>query len=163
MITNKEQSELIEKIGLNLETKLKLSPLASRIYTLLILSAYDGLTFEEIRQTIQASKSATSVNINVLTQLDYVVSYTKPGERKRYFKLAKHSQVIALEGELQKIRAEMEMVNEINSYNKKYHSEKFVNEVTLGNILQNHLVAKQQLLKTTIAEMKAFEIDDSQF
>ncbi|MDC8001169.1 MarR family transcriptional regulator [Aequorivita todarodis] len=162
MSQQQEQAQLIEQIGFSLEERLKLSPLAARIYTLLILSTYEGLTFDEIRETIKASKSATSVNINVLMQLDYVASYTKPGDRKRYFKLAKDSQIISLEAELQKINVEMQMVEKINAYNKKYHPDKFMEEKTLGNIFQEYLLNKQKLLETVIDNMKHFRESEKQ-
>lgn len=157
MSQQKEQAQLIEQIGFSLEERLRLSPLASRIYTLLILSSYDGLSFDEIRETIKASKSATSVNINVLIQLKYVASYTKPGERKRYFKIAKDSQVVSLEAELQGIDTEMEMVTKINTYNKKYHPQKFVGQNTLGNIYQEYLIEKEKLLEGVIKKMNSFQ------
>lgn len=156
MSQKEEQEQLIEKIGLGIEERLNLSPLASRIYALLVLSSYDGLTFEEIREVIQASKSSTSVNINVLTQLDYVTFYTKPGDRKRYFKLAKYSSLISLEAYLQAIDNEMEILGNINAYNKKYFPEKFTNEQSLGDIFQNYLEEKQHLVVRTIEKMKSF-------
>ena len=50
MFPEAEQARLIEKLGLEIEERMTLSPLASRIYALLILSPYDGLTFEEIKE-----------------------------------------------------------------------------------------------------------------
>ena len=72
MALSKEKLKLIEEIGLRLETRLQIAPLAARIYALLTLSSYDGLTFEEIREIIGSSKSSTSVNLNVLTQLKHI-------------------------------------------------------------------------------------------
>lgn len=161
MSQQKEQAQLIEKIGIGLEERLKLSPLASRIYSLLILSSYDGLTFEEVREVIQASKSSTSVNINVLIQLGYITYYTKPGNRKRYFKLAKYSSLVSLESYCDIIDKEMDMVNRINAYNKKYYPQKFNNEESLGQIFQDYLVEKQELVARTIAKMKSFQITDN--
>lgn len=156
MTKKKEQEQLIEKIGVGIEERLNLSPLASRIYALLILSSYDGYTFEEIREIIQASKSSTSVNINVLTQLDYITYYTKPGDRKRYFKLAKYASLISLEVYHQAIEKEMELIQEVNAYNKKHHLEKFTDEQSLGSVFQDYLIEKQQLVERTIAKMKSF-------
>ncbi len=152
----KEQKDLIEEIGLGIEDRLNLSPLASRIYALLILSSYDGLTFDEIKEGIQASKSAASVNINVLSQLDYISYYTKPGIRKRFFKLSKYSQLLSLEMYDQSIDKEMQMLERINLFNKAYHPEKFTNEKTLGHIYQDYLVEKQKLVQTTIDKIKRF-------
>lgn len=151
-----EQMQLVEKIGVRLEESLKLSPLASRIYALLILSNYEGLTFEEIRNFIQASKSSMSININVLLQLDYISFYTKTGNRKRYFKLAKYSSLVSLQSYLQDINKEMDIINEINNYNEKFHAEKYTNDVSFGNIIQNYLLKKQKLVEETISEILTF-------
>lgn len=156
MSREKEQALLVEQIGQSFEEGLKLSPLAARIYALLILSSYEGLTFETIREVIQASKSSTSVNINILSQLEYITFYTKPGDRKRYFKLAKYSALISLEILQQKIEKEMDVIEHINNFNKKYHPEKFTNEKSLGVIFQNYLIAKQKLVDDTIEKMRNF-------
>lgn len=156
MSQKKEQAALVEKIGIGIEERLKLSPLAARIYALLILSSYEGLTFEDIRAHIQASKSSASVNINVLTQLGYISFYTKSGDRKRYFKISRYSQMVSLETERQNMDTEMKMIEQINSFNKKYHPEKFTDEKTIGHIYQGYLTKKQRLLETTIQKMKAF-------
>ncbi|TXD47206.1 GbsR/MarR family transcriptional regulator [Polaribacter sp. IC073] len=153
---NKELLELIEKLGFDIEERLRLSPLASRIYALLILSSYDGVTFEEVKETIKASKSSISVNINVLIQLGYITFITKPGDRKRYFKIAKYSSILSLEIYLQSIDNEMKIVNRINKFNQEYHPEKYINEKSLGNIFQNYLEQKEQLVKETILKMSNF-------
>lgn len=162
MEQRKEQEKLIEKIGLGIEEQLNLSPIASRIYALLILSSDGGLTFEGIRNVIQASKSSTSININVLTQLGYVRFYTKPGDRKRYFKLAKYASLMSLEGYIQTVVKEMEMVEIINSFNKMYFPEKFTNEESLGNIYQDYLIEKQRLVERTINRMQEFQSVEKQ-
>lgn len=161
MSQQQEQIKLIEKIGLGVEEHLKLSPLASRIYALLMLTSYKGLTFEEIRELIKASKSSTSVNINLLTQLDYITFYTKPGDRKRYFKLAKYSSLLSLEVYHQTIFKEIEIIEEINNYNKKFHPEKFINEQSLGHIFKDYLLEKQQLVNRTIEKMRNFRENEN--
>ncbi|WP_194852293.1 GbsR/MarR family transcriptional regulator [Nonlabens antarcticus] len=162
MTENNEKLQLVEEIGVGIEERLKLSPLASRIYALLILSSYDGITFDEIKEAIQASKSSTSVNINVLHQLDYISFYTKPGDRKRYFRLAKYSQIQSLEMYVQDIDKEMSMIKRINAYNKKYHKEKFNNEESVGKIFQQYLIDKQKLVEATVLKMKRFRESELQ-
>ena len=156
MPKNKEKMQLVEKYGIRLEESLKLSPLAARIYTILILSSDEGLTFDEIKTIIQASKSSISININVLLQLDYINFYTKTGDRKRYFKIAKYSSLASLEYYLQNINKEMELITEINLFNKKYHIEKYTNQISLGDIFENYLQKKQKLVEETISAIKAF-------
>jgi DNA-binding transcriptional regulator GbsR (MarR family) len=153
----KEQKLLIENIGVSIEDRLRLSPLASRIYALLILSSYAGISFDEIREVVKASKSSISVNINVLIQLGYISFLTKSGDRKRYFKIAKYASIISLENYLHEIDSEKLMLIRINTFNKKYHPEKFISEKSLGGIFEEYLLKKEKLVAETIQKMSNFQ------
>src|SRR5690606_2067160 len=63
-----------------------LQPAAARISALLLVSDKLELTFDEIRENLNLSKSATSNALNLLINLNRATYVTKPGERKRYFK-----------------------------------------------------------------------------
>lgn len=153
MSISKEKQKLIEEIGVRLEARLLLAPLAARIYALLTLSSYNGLTFEEIREFIGSSKSSTSVNLNVLTQLKHVDYYTKSGDRKRYFKIAKYFQLSTLEAHRQSLENELKLVEKINEYNKIHYPEKFLNEESVGDITTNYLKMMQELVGDTIKKI----------
>lgn len=154
--TSKEQKQLIEEIGLVNEERLGLSPLASRIYALLAISSDEGITFDEIREIIQTTKSSTSVNINVLTQLNYAEYHTKPGDRKRYFRMARNYQQQALERYHQSLENDTALVEKINTYNKVHNPEKFKNEKSLGVIMKNYFKEQQKLIKATIQKIESF-------
>lgn len=77
--------KLIEELGMYFE-KSGTPPAAARIYGLLMISDQNELTFEEIYETLNISKSAASNGINLLIGTDRVVYITRPGERKRYFR-----------------------------------------------------------------------------
>lgn len=154
---SEEQKQLIEEIGIANEERLGLSPLAARIYALLAVSSYDGLTFEEIRETIAASKSSTSVNINVLLQLNYVEYHTISGDRKRYFRIAKNYQQRALERNHQDLKKNVALVEKINAFNKAHHPEKFKSEKSLGSIMQNYYQEQQKLVEAVINEIEKFQ------
>lgn len=156
----KEQKELIEEVGLGIEKRLGLSPLASRIYALLTLSSYDGLTFEEIREVIGTSKSSASVNLNVLTQLQYVGYHTKPGDRKKYFRVLKYSQLRSLEHFHQTIENEIELVDKITAFNKIHHPEKFTDEKSLGEIMQVYFREQQKIVQSTMKKISTFRKND---
>lgn len=79
------QLELIEKAGVMWE-KSGLQPAASRIVSLLLISEKVELTFDEIRETLNLSKSATSNALTTLTNFRRIEFITKPGDRKRYFR-----------------------------------------------------------------------------
>ncbi len=77
--------ELVEKIGVFNE-RFGLQPVAARVNALLLVSEKPRLSFDEIQEELQVSKSSVSNAINLLLstgQIDYI---TLPGERKRYFR-----------------------------------------------------------------------------
>ncbi|OKL38771.1 GbsR/MarR family transcriptional regulator [Pontibacter flavimaris] len=81
-----KQRELIERIGV-FQEKAGLQPVAGRIMGLLYVSDKPELTFDEIRETLGISKSATSNALNLLQQLNRLEYITYSGDRKRYFRL----------------------------------------------------------------------------
>jgi DNA-binding transcriptional regulator GbsR (MarR family) len=83
MLTEK-QTELIEKIGIHFETSFP--PAAARIFALLIVSDQEAYGFDEIREELRLSKSATSNGINFLLSVKKIEYFTKSGDRKRYFR-----------------------------------------------------------------------------
>jgi hypothetical protein len=84
MMLSPQQGELIEKIGIYFEQGMQ--PAAARILALLIVSDKDSFSFDEIREILTLSKSATSNGLSFLSSVNKIEYYTKPGDRKRYFK-----------------------------------------------------------------------------
>lgn len=78
------QRELIEKLGVMHEQH-GLPRAESRILSLLLVCDKLELTFEEIHNTLQLSKSAVSTALNSLLNTHRITYVTKPGDRKRYF------------------------------------------------------------------------------
>lgn len=152
-----EKKQLVEDVGVLLEERANLSPLASRIYALLILSSYDGMSFEEIVNTMQASKSSVSSNLNVLLQLHYVDYYTKPGDRKRYFRTSQFYIKNTMEQQVHLIEKELKIVQKINHFNKNNNPEKFKNEKSLGLLFQEHLEDQRTKINQKIKEINQFE------
>jgi len=87
MILSEKDKEIIEKVGVFHE-KRGLQPVMGRIIGLLLVAEPAEATFEEIVETLQVSKSAVSTALTLLQAQNSVEYETKPGERKRYFKLA---------------------------------------------------------------------------
>ena len=86
LVLNKKKKELIERIGIFVEGS-GLPPVVARIIGLLLISGKQELTFEEIYDSLEISKSAASNAINLLLRTHKVEYITKPGDRKRYFKV----------------------------------------------------------------------------
>lgn len=80
-----QQKELIERLGV-LNEQEGLQPAVSRVMALLLVSPQTELTFDQVRETLQLSKSATSNAINMLLTTGKLEYITKPGDRKRYFR-----------------------------------------------------------------------------
>ncbi|MEM7416211.1 MAG: MarR family transcriptional regulator [Gemmatimonadota bacterium] len=79
------QLDLIERIGV-LHDHMGKRPAAGRILGLLLVAPQAELTFEEIREALGLSKSATSTSLQLLQDVGSVVYRTRPGDRKRYFR-----------------------------------------------------------------------------
>lgn len=86
MTLTEQQKALIEKIGIFHESH-GLQPAAARVVGLLYVSDKPELTFEEITNGLNISKSATSNAINLLLQTYRLEYITYSGDRKRYFRL----------------------------------------------------------------------------
>lgn len=82
-LSNK-QEELIEKFGV-IQEGMGLSPAVARVSALLTISDELELTFDQIRETLKLSKSATSNALNFLLQQESIGYMTHLGDRKRYF------------------------------------------------------------------------------
>lgn len=79
-----KQKELVESFGV-VQEHMGLAPAAARVNSLLTVADVVELSFDEIRETLQLSKSAASNAINALLTMDRIDYKTKPGDRKRYF------------------------------------------------------------------------------
>lgn len=154
-MTNKVQEKriLIEDIGMILEYRADLAPLAARIYATLLISSNEGLTFDEIIELVQASKSSVSNNLNILVQLQYVDYFTKPGNRKRYFRTSKFYVQNALEQYMALINKEIEIINRVDAYNKVNNPKRFKDEKPDKILFREYLNDERNLITTKLQEI----------
>ena len=83
---NQEQQLLIEEIGRHFDSE-GLQPVAGRILALLMVQDKEEMTFDEIIQALQISKSSASNGLKALELRDVVEYVTYPGDRRRYFRV----------------------------------------------------------------------------
>ena len=102
-LTNK-QLKLIEELGVFHEQN-GVQPAAARILSLLLVSDKTELTFEEIYETLNLSKSATSNALNFLINTEKLEYITHPGERRRYFRIKIRSLKEGIQKSLEGINA----------------------------------------------------------
>lgn len=84
MALTAKQRELVERFGV-FNQQQGLPPAESRIIALFLISDEVELTFDQIREELALSKSATSNALHTLSQTGKVIYKTRPGDRKRYF------------------------------------------------------------------------------
>ena len=113
-----QKKELIEQLGLQMERKHDLSPVAARILATLILTRQKGITFDRLVKDLKASKSTISTQLDHLQTGDKIKYYTKPGDRKRYFIINPNLMFNAIDEIVDKWETEKEIHQKIIEYKK---------------------------------------------
>lgn len=86
MALSEKQRELIEEIGIYHENN-GFQPAVARVVGLLLVSDKPELSFDEISEALNISKSATSNALNMLLNTGRIEYTTFSGDRKRYFRI----------------------------------------------------------------------------
>ena len=120
------QKALIEKFGVFHE-KNGMTPAQARIVALLMIVDQAELTFDEIQATLQLSKSSVSTALQSLTIMGRIEYYTKPGDRKRYFRVNPVRSDKNVDSILSRLNGVTELNREIlasrSKVNPKYNSD----------------------------------------
>ncbi len=82
-----ERTNFIEETGIIFE-KIGVTRMAGRILGYLMVSDKEMVSFDELTQVLQASKSSISTNLKTLVQIAFVKPITLPGDRKTYYMLS---------------------------------------------------------------------------
>lgn len=135
MVLSEKQKELIERIGVFHEHK-GMQPLVGRIMGLLLVHDDAEATFEEIVELLGVSKSAVSNALTFLQAKDRVIYTTKPGDRKRYFKLKVNDWRAEFERDLLKIAEIKTFVDEVLEERKDKGSEFCTRMQDFSNFLE---------------------------
>ena len=126
-----EKQRLVEKLGVIIENKNQLAPVAGRIISYVILTGKSGTTFEDLVINLCASKSTISTHLNHLVDLKQIEYFTKQGDRKRYYTVSQCHIHKYMEKMIDAWTSEKELHFEMKAYKKKRNdlmtddSEKF--------------------------------------
>lgn len=110
------EGKLIEKMGVHIESKEQIAPLAARIIASLVLKGKKGETFEGLVEQLCASKSTIFTHLTNLQASHRITYYTKPGDRKKYFILSPNALIIQMDEMIEGWREEREIHMEIAAY-----------------------------------------------
>ena len=150
---------LIEKLGVFIEKRDNLAPVAARILSYIILTGKTGTTFEDLVTDLCASKSTISTHLNHLLDLKSLNYFTKPGDRKKYYILNRDSILQNMDKMIQMWKAELDLHLEIKQYKKDMNvilddESKF--EMTFHNdyitylnvVMESVVILKEKLTET---------------
>jgi len=83
----KERTALLQMMEELFRRLHHLSPMAAKILSVLAIEgSVHGLTFEDLIERLQASKSTISTNINLLLDKELIYYVMKEKKRRKYFK-----------------------------------------------------------------------------
>ena len=124
----KQKMALVEKLGVHLEGREQLAPVAARIMAYIILTGKKGSTFEDMVTILCASKSTISTHLNHLQNLNKIEYYTKTGDRKKYFIINKNTIIQHVDRMISHWNAERAIHLEIKAYKESQNNLKIEND-----------------------------------
>jgi len=147
---------LIRDFSNYFETTQKLPPLISKIYAYLLLDCEKkGVTFDELVETLNASKSSVSNSLNFLTQLKYIEYFTKLDERKRLYRIVPDNIIIRLQNIQEILNNEKELSRKLMDYKLKMNKNPEEPSIQKSIIYIEHLELAARQLTETINKLKS--------
>ncbi|WP_340154561.1 transcriptional regulator [uncultured Winogradskyella sp.] len=126
--TCQKKMNLVEKLGVHLEAREQLAPVAARILSYIILTGKRGATFEDMVSVLCASKSTISTHLNHLQDLNKIEYFTKTGDRKKYFIIDKNTIIQHVDRMISHWDQEREIHLEIKAYKESENEKNIKNE-----------------------------------
>lgn len=120
---------LVEKLGVHLENREQLAPVAARIMSYIILTGKKGTTFEDLVRILCASKSTISTHLNHLQDLNKIQYFTKTGDRKKYFVINKDMIVHHVDEMIKNWQDVRQLHLDIKSYKELINNQKIENDL----------------------------------
>lgn len=154
---------LIRDFSNYFETTQKFPPLTSKIYSYLLLDCEKkGVTFDELVEVLNASKSSVSNSLNFLTQLKYIEYFTKLDERKRLYRIVPDNIVLRLQSIQEMLNNEKELTQRLMDYKLKRHKDPKEPSVLKAGIYIEHIELAVNQLTETINKLKSLNQNTSQ-
>lgn len=119
----KKKQNLVERLGVFMEQKEQLAPVASRIFAYIILTGKVGTTFEDLVRDLCASKSTVSTHLNHLNDLKKIQYFTKPGDRKKYYSVNQDNILHNIDEMMESWMQQKELHLEIKDYKEVANSQ----------------------------------------
>ncbi len=114
-----DKEDLVERLGVFMEQKEQLAPVAARILSYIILTGKAGTTFDDLVRDLCASKSTISTHLNHLADLKRILYFTKTGDRKKYYTINEDSIIQSIDAMTESWILQKELHLEIREYKEK--------------------------------------------
>lgn len=114
-----DKEGLVERLGVFMEQKEQLAPVAARILSYIILTGKAGTTFDDLVRDLCASKSTISTHLNHLADLKRILYFTKTGDRKKYYTINEDSIIQSIDAMTESWILQKELHLEIREYKEK--------------------------------------------
>jgi DNA-binding transcriptional regulator GbsR (MarR family) len=151
-----DQIELIECFSQHFEKIHNFPPLTSKIYAYLILDCKrEGITFDEIVETFNASKSSVSNSLNFLTQLKHIEHFTKIDTRKRFYRISPGNILMRLHKIHDMLVLEKKLSEKLKCYKLKVLEDPAEISIRRSEIYIEHLNKTIEELDNTILKLES--------
>lgn len=134
----------------------KLNPLAAKIFTFVVWDVGDrGVTFEELTDFFEASKSSVSTSLQLLLQMNLIESTTPLTSRKRHFTVNRKQYLDKhLERKLDSLQNELTTIKKFMKITDAKRSKDGIQRL---NYYLNYLAVNIKNLETTLKNLKAID------
>lgn len=143
--------ELIQELTNHYIETYDLPPLAAKIYAYLLMDCRrEGVTFDEIIEIFNVSKSSVSNSLQLLIQNKYVEQFSKINQRKRFYRLSSGNILLRLNHIHDMLQKEKAISRKMYNYYEK--NDKIETKIFLKKmkIYLNHLDTSVEKLSQTI-------------
>lgn len=149
------KKELIEEFASHYIEAYGLPPLAAKIYAYLLLDCKrEGITFDELVEVFNVSKSSVSNSLHLLTQHKHIEQFTKIDQRKRLYRVSSEHIILRLQKVHAMLLREKYLSEKLRCYKEsKINEEKNVN-IQKTDIYINHLKNSIKGLSETIGQLE---------
>lgn len=147
--------DLFKEVSAHYERFHKLQPLTAKIYALLVINnCTNGLSFEDLLEIFQSSKSSISHSINTLIEMNFIEQHKKENERKRYFRINQNLFMKRLEDVRERLLEEKNVYIKIREY-KKTNATVLFNDEAFDYYI-THLDGATHSIENTIKNLKRY-------
>ncbi len=147
--------DLFKETSAHYERFHKMQPLTARLYACLVFNnCAEGLSFDDLLEIFQSSKSSISHSLNTLIEMNFIEQYKKENERKRYFRINRNLFLKRLEDVKERLTEEKRIYTKIREY--KETNAKMLFKPEVFDFYIRHLEDATHSIENTIKNLKLY-------